>query len=145
MNISVRYVSKSGNTEKLAQAIAGALGVQAVSITAADTDQDEGEVIFLGAALYGFGIDDAVKSFIQRLDKARVKQVVVFSTTALLKSVHSQIKALLDQKGIPLYGEQLHCWGEFAVMHKGRPNEKDLERARAFAKKAAAELGVKRE
>jgi flavodoxin len=139
MNIAVRYVSRTGNTEKVARAIAEALGVEAVSIAGPGVSGVEGgtEVLFLGAAVYAFGIDDKVAAFIQGLDKAAVKKVVLFSTSALVKSAPSLIKKLLSEKGIPLSDRAFHCWGEFKFMRKGRPNAEDLERARVFAKEAA--------
>jgi flavodoxin len=140
MNIAVRYLSKSGNTEKVAQAIALAIGVQAVSLE--DTDacviREETGVLFLGAAVYGFGVDDRVKSFIQNLDGGKVKKIALFSTTALVKSARPYIKKLLLQKGIPLTEQEFHCRGKFSCFHQGRPNTADLEKAKAFAKKVTA-------
>jgi flavodoxin len=135
MNIAVRYLSKSGNTEKVARAIAESLGVQSVSVLKQDSAiTEETDVLFLGSAVYAFGIDDAVKSFIQKLDKSRIKKIVVFSTSALVKCVYSQVKKLLSEKGIPLSAKEFHCWGKFTCLHNGRPNTADLERAKAFAK-----------
>lgn len=31
--------------------------------------------------------------------------------------------------------EEFHCRGSFAVMHRGRPNEEDLQNAAEFAEK----------
>jgi flavodoxin len=87
MKYAVRYFSKSGNTEKVARAIAGALGVEAVSINAAGAEIiEKADVLFLGAAVYAFGIDDTVKTFIAKLDAAKVGKVAVFSTAAFVKS-----------------------------------------------------------
>jgi flavodoxin len=135
MNIAVRYLSKTGNTEKVARAIAESLGVQSVSLSKPDAAiKEETDVLFLGAAVYWFGIDSAAKSFIQKLDKQKVKKVVVFSTSALAKCVYPPIKKLLSDKGIPLSGKEFHCWGKFTCLHSGRPNAADLERAKVFAK-----------
>jgi flavodoxin len=134
MNIAVRYFSRTGNTEKVALAIAEALGVEAVPLGGASSIEEETDVLFLGAAVYAFGIDGAVASFIQKLDKAKVKKVVVFSTSAIVKSVRAPVKKLLSEKGVPLSDKEFHCWGRFKFMRKGRPGAADLERAKAFAK-----------
>jgi flavodoxin len=141
MNIAVRYLSRSGNTEKVARAIAEALGVEAVSLAGpgAAAIEEETDILFLGAAVYAFGIDDRVASFIQKLDKAKVKNVVVFGTSALVKSVFPRIKKLLPEKGVTLSDKTFHCWGEFKFTRKGHPNASDLERAKLFAKEVAAE------
>ncbi|MDR3275602.1 MAG: flavodoxin [Treponema sp.] len=139
--IAVRFLSKSGNTEKLARAIAEAAGVQAVSIGAAESAlSGETDLLFLGSAVYAFGLDETVKAFIQGLDPAKVKRVAVFSTTAVVKSVYPHIKKLLDARGIPLLEKEFHCRGEFKILHQGRPNAADLERAGAFARELTGEL-----
>ncbi|MDR1399498.1 MAG: flavodoxin [Treponema sp.] len=135
MKYAVRYFSKSGNTGKVARAIASAVGVTAVSMDAAEAEiTKETDILFLGAAVYAFGIDDVVKTFISKLDAKNVKKVAVFSTTALVKSARPHIAVLLSSKNIPLADAEFHCKGAFTVMHKGRPNAKDLEKAAAFAK-----------
>ncbi|MDR2070914.1 MAG: flavodoxin [Treponema sp.] len=142
MNIAVRYLSRSGNTEKVARAIAEALGVEAVSIDdpGASVIEKETDILFLGAAVYAFGIDDEAAAFIQKLDKANVKHAAVFSTSALVKSAHSSIKKLLAERGIPLSDKAFHCWGEFKFTRKGRPNAADLEQAKAFAREVVLGL-----
>ncbi|MDR0818885.1 MAG: flavodoxin [Oscillospiraceae bacterium] len=134
MNIEVRYLSKSGNTAKVAEAIATALNVTAKPISeqvAPDTD-----ILFLGGAVYAFEIDDELKAFIRNLDG--VKAVAVFSTTAVVKSAYSHIKPLLEKKGIKVIPTDFHCRGEFKFMRKGRPNSDDLAKARQFALEVTA-------
>jgi flavodoxin len=135
MTIAVRYLSKSGNTEKVARAIAQAAGVTAQALTepGGSTIEEETDVLFLGAAVYAFGIDEAVTAFIEGLD-TRVKKVVVFSTTAVVKSAYPHIKKLLNARGIPLLEQEFNCRGAFTFMHKGRPNAADLEQAASFAR-----------
>lgn len=131
MHIEVRYLSKSGNTKKVADAIAQATGCEALSIehgVAQDTD-----VLFLGAAVYAAGVDQQMKDFINQLG-ANIKKVVVFSTSAVLKSSYPQMKKLLEERNIKVDSREFHCRGAFAVMHKGRPNADDLAAAKKFAK-----------
>lgn len=91
MNIEVRYLSKSGNTEKIAKAIAEEVGVAAEPITKGISK--ETEILFLGGAVYYAGIDSKLKAFITSLDNNSVKEVVVFSTAAVIASGYSQIKS----------------------------------------------------
>ncbi|MDR2793972.1 MAG: hypothetical protein LBB61_09995 [Treponema sp.] len=86
MKHAVRYFSKSGNTEKAARAIAGAPAVEAISINAAGAAIiEKTAVLFLGAAVYAFGLDDAVKTFIEKLDAAKTGKGAAFGTTARVK------------------------------------------------------------
>ncbi|MBX4268233.1 flavodoxin family protein [Clostridium estertheticum] len=131
MNIQIRYLSKSGNTKKVADAIAKEVGVAAETIENAvpgDTD-----ILFLGGAMYWAGVDNKLKKFILGLD-CSVKKVAIFSTTAVVKSAYPEIKKLLMAKNIFVYDNEFHCKGEFLKLHKGRPNADDLELAKQFAR-----------
>lgn len=132
MEIAIRYYTKSGNTKKLADAIAAAVGVQAQTVDVPlDTPVD---VLFLGSSVYGAAVDEAVKEFIEKLDASTVKRVANFSTAALLPSTYPQVAKLLAAKGIALDTQEFHCRGRFAMMHKQRPNQADLDAVQAFAK-----------
>ncbi len=53
--IEVRYFSKTGNTAKLAEAIAKTLGIKAKTVdTPLEGDVD---ILFLGSSVYGAGVD----------------------------------------------------------------------------------------
>ncbi len=131
MKIEVRYYSKTGNTKKLAEAIAMEAGVKAKTVEEPITG--ETDILFLGSSVYAAGVDAEVKKFINTLD-SKVKKVVAFSTAALLPSTYSQIKKLLGAQGITVANEEFHCRGEFKVMHKGRPNNDDIMNAKKFVR-----------
>ncbi len=132
MKVEVRYFSRGGNTKKLAEAIANALGVTAK--TTSEPLTEDVDILFLGSAVYAYGVDDEIKRFIQEID-VKVGKVVNFSTAALIKSTYKQVGKLLAEKGISQAKEEFYCKGAFGPMHKGRPNETDCENAAAFAKK----------
>ncbi len=135
MKIAVRYYTRSGNTRKLAEAIAKAVGVEAR--TTAEPLEEDVDLLFLGSSVYAYGVDDEVKRFIKET-KVKVGKVVNFSTAALVRSTYRQVAKLLQEKGIPFAEEEYYCRGSFGPMHKGRPNEKDLKEAAEFARKIAA-------
>ena len=131
MNISVRYYTRSGNTKKLAVAIAEAVGTQAESVsTPLETKAD---ILFLGCSYYAFDVDEAVKDFILK-NKEKIGKIVCFGTSAMLGSTKKQVMKVAEGVGVPVAEEEFHCYGSFGPMHKGRPNEKDMEKAAAFAK-----------
>lgn len=132
MKVEVRYFSRGGNTKKLAEAIANAVGATAKTTSEALTE--DVDLLFLGSSVYAYGVDDEIKRFIQDID-VKVGKVVNFSTAALIKSTYKQVGKLLAEKGIPQAKEEFYCKGSFGPMHKGRPNEADCENAAAFAKK----------
>ncbi|MBQ8954258.1 MAG: flavodoxin [Clostridia bacterium] len=135
MKIAVRYYTKTGNTKRLAEAVAKAVGAEALPISAPITEKVD--VLFLGNSYYAFSIDPAVRDFVRSLDKAKVGKIVNFGSAAMLNSTYKKVKAEADKVGIPMDEREFHCKGEFKGVHKGRPNEEDLRAAAAFAKKIA--------
>lgn len=132
MKIALRYYTKTGNTKRLAEAMAESLGVEALPI---DVPLDEPvDLLFLGNSYYAFSIDPEVVQFIQSLDKDKVGKIVNFGSAAMLNSTWKKVKKQADKKGIPLEEKEFHCKGEFKGLHKGRPNEEDLKAAQDFAK-----------
>lgn len=132
MKAAIRYYTKGGNTEKLALAISKATGLPAETIDVPLLE--DVDILFLGSSVYGFDVDDQVKQFISNID-VKVGKVVNFSTACLVKSTYKQVGKLLAEKNIPLAKEEYYCRGSFGPMHKGRPNQQDLQAAETFARK----------
>ena len=132
MTFAVRYYTKTGNTKRLAHAVAGALGVEALPIS--KPLREAVDVLLLGNSYYAFSIDPEVWDFVRTLDKSKVGRIVNFGSAAMLNSTWNKVKAEADKAGIPMDEREFHCRGEFKGIHKGRPNEEDLAAATAFAK-----------
>lgn len=132
MKIAVRYYTKTGNTKRLAQAVAKAVGTEALPLSV--PVEEPVDILFLGNSYYAFNIDREVREFIQKLDKNKVGKIVNFGSAAMLNSTYKKVKAVADKVGIPMDQREFHCKGEFKGLHKGRPNDKDLAAAADFAK-----------
>lgn len=128
MNIAVRYYSRSGNTKVLADAIARGLGVSAISVDAENSAITEDvDVLFVGGALYAYGLDKHLSKFLEGLDASKIKKAVVFSTSWLSKHSVDLIKKGLSKKGIKVEDE--YCY------FKNRPSEDNLKEAEEFVKR----------
>ena len=132
MTYAVRYYTKTGNTKKLAEAVAKVLGVEAQPISVPVSE--EVDYLFLGNSYYAFTIDPEVRDFVAGLDKNKVKKIVNFGSAAMMNSTRKKVKAVADRVGIAMDEKEFHCKGEFKGIHKGRPNADDLKAAEAFAK-----------
>lgn len=132
MNIAVRYYTRTGNTEKLAKAIAEAVSASAEKVDVAL--QEKADILFLGCSYYAFDVDDAVKQFISE-NRSKIGKIYCFGTSAMLGSTKKQVKKASADIGVSVADEEFHCYGSFGPMHKGRPNEKDIGKAVDFAKK----------
>ena len=133
MRIVVRYYAKTGNTKRLAEAVAGAIGVDALPISS--PIDEPVDILFLGNSYYAFSIDPEVRDFIRSLDKGKVGRIVNFGSAAMLNSTWKKVKSEADKVGIPVDEREFHCKGEFKGIHKGRPNKEDMQAAAEFAKK----------
>ena len=158
MGVAVRYYSRSGNTKAVAEAIAKAAGVKAVSVDQKDaalkepvdvlfiggsdehgvpitvrarkegiTPQDVVDVLFIGGALYAYGIDSHLKEYLKSLKKGDAKRAVVFSTSWISKHSIDLIKKGLTEAGIPVAEEYFYS--------KSKPGDAVLREAAAFAAK----------
>lgn len=132
MKIAVRYYTKTGNTKRLAEAVAEAVGTEALPLSS--SIEDPVDILFLGNSYYAFSIDPEVRAFIRQLDKNKVGRIVNFGSAAMLNSTYKKVKAEAAKVGIPMDEREFHCKGEFKGIHKGRPNEEDLKAAAEFAK-----------
>ena len=135
MKVAVRYYTKTGNTKRLAEAVAKAVGVEALPLSS--PIEEPVDILFLGNSYYAFSIDPEVREFIRSLSKDKVGRIVNFGSAAMLNSTWKKVKAEADKVGIPMEKREFHCKGEFKGLHKGRPNSEDLAAAAAFAKSIA--------
>lgn len=132
MKIAVRYYTRSGNTKKLAEAVAKAVETEAKEISVPLTEK--ADILFLGCSYYAFDADASVKEFIVK-NKERIGKIVCVGTSAMMKSMKKPIAKVAAPLGIAVADAEFHCRGEFKMFHKGKPNAADLSRAADFARK----------
>ena len=128
MNIQVRYYSRSGNTKILAEAIAKGVNVEAISVDKSEASINEKvNCLFIGGALYAYGLDKKLKSFLAKLNPENIDKAVVFSTSWISKHSIDLIKKALIDKGIKVEEEYFYA--------KNKPTDVELKEAENFAKK----------
>jgi flavodoxin I len=133
------YVSRGGNTKKLALAVAKGADLVARSID--ETEEIKGaDTLFIGASVYAGKIDGGLREFLSSIKQGDVKSAVVFGTAAGNKSAALEIESILAKQSIPVSDKVFQCRGSFLLANRGRPNEEDLERAEAFAREIVGEL-----
>ncbi len=130
MNVAVTYLSKTGNTKKVADAIANATGVKAVPIS--DYQAAPADLLFIGGAIYGGTIDSALAAFFDSLDSQAIKRVALFCTYMSSPKALGQMQERLEAKGIPVAGT-FTCKGKFLLYSRKHPNGADLDAAGQFA------------
>ena len=128
MKVQVRYYSRSGNTKVLADAIAKGANVIAISI---DDDNaliaEKTDILFIGGALYAYGLDNKIKKYISELDANNIKKAIVFSTSWISKHSVDLLKKELAKKNIDVSEEYIY--------YKNKPNSNELKEAEETTKK----------
>ena len=136
MKYAIRFYTRSGNTKKLADAVAKVVSVEAKDVTV--PLDEKVDILFLGCSYYAFDVDEAVKKFIVG-NKDKIGKIVCFGTSAMMKSMKKPVSKVADTVGVAVAHEEFHCRGQFGKIHKGRPNAADLKEISAFAKKIMSE------
>lgn len=129
MKYAIRYYSKSGNTEKLANAISEVLDVPAYDISHELTE--DVDVLFFGSGVYGCALDPAVVKYISNIG-VNVGELVNFSTSGMMTSNYYLIKNVINTTNISLSDCEFHCPGSFVGLNANRPNEEDIVNVKKF-------------
>lgn len=133
MNTKVVYYTKSGNTQKIANAIGEALNCKVENM---DSPLEQPvDILFLGASVYKFGIDKKVLNYIDNLNAKSVGAIAIFSTSAMSDSGYPKLVKRIKSRGIPVCEDHFYCKGEFMLVNKNRPNVDDVKAAENFAKR----------
>ncbi|MBR1430466.1 flavodoxin family protein [Ruminococcus sp.] len=138
MKIEIRYFTKTGNTKKLAEAIAQELNIEAQELSAPLSEKTD--ILFLCNSVYWAGADSSVKKFIAE-NKSKIGLLVNVSTAAMIESTYAQIKKIAEKEGVKLSDKEFHCRGKFTALHSGHPDEADIAHVKAFARKVIGDQG----
>ncbi|MBR3844535.1 MAG: flavodoxin, partial [Clostridia bacterium] len=95
---------------------------------------------FLGCSYYAFDVDEAVKKFIVE-NKENIGKLVCFGTSAMMRSMKKPVGKVAKTVGVTLAQEEFHCRGQFGKIHKGRPNQTDLDGITEFAQRIIIKEG----
>jgi flavodoxin I len=166
MKSAVVYLSQSGQTEKVARAIAAALpGDVASGPIGAAPPLDDRDVVFVGMPIHSFGAPEAVREFLQNSCTGR--RVALFITHASPEGAGPMLDEWLATCRAAAAGAEVvgcfDCQGELAAPVKdhmlnsgdpnlarwaqddnsqGQPDEQSLERAGAFAREVAGRVSA---
>lgn len=133
MKTVVVYCSRSGNTKKVAQAIAEVLETAARSV-GEEIKLEDCDLICVGSGVHAGRPERGMMKFLRGLPRLDGKKGAVFGTYASQRGFLDTMAAMLAEKGVDVLGKW-GCRGKFLFFNRRRPDEKDLEDARQFARK----------
>lgn len=151
MKSIVIYYSKTGNTAKIAAAIAEGMEAQLRRVEVLEEeikgkliDLKEFDFICFGTPVYLLNPAKEIKDFLKKLSSLKGKKVAGFCTFHLagVKPTINYIRKNVEKKGAQFIGE-FSCKGESSIVGnfgpkiclKNRPNREDLWKAKKFGEK----------
>jgi flavodoxin len=162
MKTLVTYMSQTGNTKKIAEAIYGELeGEKAIKPISEVKDLEGYDLAFIGFPIMQFDIPPVVKNFLSASTQG--KKIAIFMTHAVpegFEAIHSwtgsyeqaaagaKILGAFDCQGelaqpvidmlLKADDPQMKAFGEMGASTKGQPDESRVKNAKAFAKEVQA-------
>ncbi len=134
MKVSVLYHSITGNTKKIAEAIADEVGVYAENITH-DSNKFTADVLFLGDGNYVSNIHKVTKELIKSLENKNIKNIAVFGTYGGMNNAKAKMIELIKNNGLNVLDENFFCKGKaWGVLNRNKPGKEDIEGAKDFAR-----------
>jgi flavodoxin len=164
MKTLVAYMSQTGNTKKVAEAIFGEISGDKEIKEIGEVDTLEGyDLAFIGFPIHGFGPAADAKTFMEK--NVAGKRVALFVTPAMIEG-GAELQKWLDNckkaaSGAEIVGmfdcqgelaqnvmdflsksddPKMRSFGERGAETKGQPDESRLDKARAFARDVIAKL-----
>ncbi len=127
---AIRYYSKFGHSKQMAEAIEGIAGVKAASVEVPVAEPVD--MLVLGAGVFLGKVNGAVMDFIDTLTPEKVKCVVLFGSSAIIESPVPQMANALKARGIRVCDKSFTCRGAMGPIHRGHPDDKDMDDFRRF-------------
>ena len=135
LRIAVRYQSRSGNTRKVAEAIARKSGVVAKPLD--PTEKLEGvELLFVGGGVYGGKPHKTLTDALSALTANQASGVAFFYTAmSPMLQTEGKLREAVKDPAIAISDGVFHCAGKFIICKRNHPDAADLSKAEAFAKR----------
>lgn len=149
MRTLVVYHSETGNTEKVAIAIAEVFNTIPVKIDNAANIYQQYDLLIIGTPVHGLKPNKKILEFLEKIPQGAVKYGAAFCTMNFMggNKTCKKISEKMKEKQIK-YLDGFCCKGQSRLFvnfgpklfNRGKPNEKDLEGAREFAEIIRSEV-----
>ncbi len=145
MKSIVLYCTKSGNTQKVAEAIASELNCSCMHITDASESSSLNlngyDAVFIGTGIYKGQPHKDLLNYLQTINLYGRRRFALFMTCfgwgkgVADKNVIDTLTAVLEAKGQRLLGNSYCCFGGgLGFVKRGHPDSAELDAAKMWAK-----------
>lgn len=123
---AIIYATKTGHSQKLAQAIEEAVGAKAENVSEGALPPTA-ELLFIVGGIYAGKSLPELVAWVESIGAGSVgKAVLVTSSASVSKRSQLDIRRILTQKGIEVL-EEITCPGNFLFIRLGHPNAADVK------------------
>jgi len=146
MKSIVIYSSKSGNTEKVAGAIASELNCECIKVAknvVTNLSLVNYDFFFIGTGITYSNPNEDLINFLNKANLPSECKCGVFITWGgagkTNQAVLGRLKALLQSKNLSVVENPFFCYGGWNFLRRGHPKADEIKAAKEWAKKLASE------
>ena len=141
MKTLVLYSTKTGNTQKIAQAIASEINAEIIQVAnpapTSDVDLTEYDLIFVGTGIRAGNPFPELVSYLNTIDLQEPKTFAIFLTWGgagkTNEKVSGKIRTILESKNQNVLDGFFSSYGKWNMRKSSRPNENDITAAKTWA------------
>jgi hypothetical protein len=133
LKTAVIYFSRTGHSQRIAEAVAENLGVEALNIKEKPY-LNEVDLLYVVGGIYSSRSSPELQSYLMNIvTSSQVKQAVILTSCLSNSTKQHEIRAVLRMLGIDVDPDEFVCKGSFLFFGKGHPNDDDVNNAVAFS------------
>lgn len=141
MKTLVLYSTKTGNTQKIAQAIASETNAELVQVAnpgpKSDVDLADYDLIFVGTGIRAGNPFPELVSYLNTIDLQETKTFAIFLTWGgagkTNEKVSGKVRKILESKNQKVVDGFFSSYGKWNMRKSSRPNENDINTAKTWA------------
>lgn len=132
MKTQVIFYSMTGNSKKIANAIASSLSITADNIKNYPVVKDV-DLLFIVGGIYSGKSHPNLLNYVATLKPEDVKRVVLITSSCGGVASQKEIRSVLRNNRIEVANDEFLCFGNFLFIKMGRPNKAEIADAVKFA------------
>ena len=141
MKTLVLYSTKTGNTKKIAEAIASEINSEIIQVTnpepTANVDLTNYDLIFVGTGIRAGNPFPEIVSYLKNLDLTEPKTFAIFLTWGgagkTNQIVSGKVRTILQEKNQNVLDGFFSSYGKWDMRRSTRPNNDDINKAKTWA------------
>ena len=150
MTAIVLYSSKSGNTEKVAEAISSEINADLVKVSNPNFDENldllDYDLIFIGSGIRAGNPFSEMVSFLNTIELPVQKPFAIFLTWGGAGKTNqtccSKLTKILQNKNQKIITSSFCCYGKWNMRKSSHPNTKEICEAKNWAKNVVESIHI---